>query len=189
MGYAASVERLIREAVGRSAYPRRDAFVCLQGDFSDAPETVPEMLRRFEGGVDLITVARGETAPSRSVRLARRGAAFLGRSLRTPPEISDPFHGFRMYRLFTLKQALEQVAEDPLLRHRGWAANAELLMAVSPYVRQVDEVPAAAGGSRHVRASRFRAFPELWSVYRASRDRRLQGPRLSHDFAGAGVPR
>ena len=189
MGYAASVERLIREAVGRSAYPRRDAFVCLQADFSDAPETVPEMLRRFEGGVDLITVAREETAPSRSVRLARRGAAFLGRSLRTPLEISDPFHGFRMYRLFTLKRALEQVAADRLLRHRGWAANAELLMAVSPYVRQVDEVPAAAGGSRHVRASRFRAFPGLWSVYRMSRDRRLQGPRLSRDFAGAGVLR
>ncbi|MEJ2370674.1 MAG: glycosyltransferase family 2 protein, partial [Gemmatimonadales bacterium] len=54
IGYAASVEQLVREAVKRSAYPKRDAFVCMQGDFTDPPEAIPEMLKRFEGGVDLV---------------------------------------------------------------------------------------------------------------------------------------
>ena len=33
-GYAAAVELLLREAVGRSEYPRRDVVVVLQADFT-----------------------------------------------------------------------------------------------------------------------------------------------------------
>ena len=54
LGYAASLERLIREAVSRSDYPKRDAVVTLQGDFTDPPEAIVELIRRFERGVDLV---------------------------------------------------------------------------------------------------------------------------------------
>jgi glycosyltransferase involved in cell wall biosynthesis len=180
IGYAASMEQLVREAVKRSAYPKRDAFVCMQGDFTDPPEAIPEMLRRFEGGVDLVTASseRDESCP-RPVRVARKASVVLARSLPTPPEVSDPFRGYRLYRLFVLKRALGRASEDRLLKHQGWAANAELLMSVWPHVRQVDELDTAPDYSRRFRRSRFRALPQLWSVFQASRDRRLHGPRLS----------
>lgn len=180
MGYSASVERLLREAVQRSAYPKRDAFICMQGDFTDPPEAIPEMLKRFEGGIDLVAASgRREEAGPRSVRVARRASAALARSLPTPPEISDPFRGYRLYRLFVLKRALGRASDGPLLQHQGWAANAELLMSVWPHVRQVDELESEPDYSRRFRRSRFRALPELWSVFQASRDRRLHGLRLS----------
>ncbi len=180
LGYAASVERLLKEAVKRSAYPKRDALICMQGDFTDPPEAIPEMLKRFEGGVDLVAAA-GEcdiSAP-RAVRVAHRFSSVVSGSLPTPSEISDPFRSFRLYRLFVLKRALSRASDARLLKHKGWAANAELLLSVWPHVRQVDELSTRADYSRRYRGSRFRAVPELWNLLQASRDRRLRGPRLS----------
>ena len=66
-GYAASVERLIREAVKRSDYPKRDGVLLLQADFSEAPELIPDMVRRFEGGADVVG-ARASVAGTLRVR-------------------------------------------------------------------------------------------------------------------------
>jgi glycosyltransferase involved in cell wall biosynthesis len=180
LGYSAAVERLMREAVKRSAYPKRDAFISMQGDFTDPPEAIPEMLKRFEGGIDLVNVSsdRVDVGP-RSVRFARKASVALSRPLPTPAEISDPFRGYRLYRLFVLKRALGRANDGRLLKHQGWAANAELLMSVWPHVRQFDELAAEPDYSRRFRRSRFRALPQLWSVFQASRDRRLHGLRLS----------
>ncbi len=182
LGYAASVERLLKETVKRSAYPKRDALICMQGDFTDPPEAIPEMLKSFEGGVDLVAAAGewDDSAP-RAVRAARRFSDFVSGSLPTPPEVSDPFRGYRLYRLFVLKKALSRASDDRLLRHKGWAANAELLLSVWPHVRQVNELSTRVDYSRRFRRSRFRAVPELWNLLQASRDRRLQGPRLSRE--------
>ena len=180
IGYAASLECLLRESVRRSAYPKRDALICMQGDFTDPPESVPEMLKRFEGGIDLVTVAgEVENGGPRSVRVARKASRMVARSLPTPPGISDPLRGYRLYRLFVLKRALGRAADQRLLQHQGWAANAELLLSVWPFVRQTDELRIETDYSRRFRRSRFRAVPELWSLFQASRDKRLQGPRLS----------
>ncbi len=180
IGYAASVERLVREAVSRSNYPKRDALICLQGDFTDPPEAIPEMLRRFEGGVDLVAAASGsDQREPRRIRLARRASVVLARSLPTPPEISDPLRGYRLYRLFVLKRALSRSTDSRLLKHRGWAANAELLISVWPHVRRAEELVVDRDYARRFRSSRFRAAGELWGLFRASRDRGLRGPRLS----------
>jgi glycosyltransferase involved in cell wall biosynthesis len=180
LGYAAAVERLIRESVMRSDYPKRDALICMQGDFTDPPESIPGLLKRFEGGVDIVAAASpGEADAPRGVRIARRASAVLARGLPTPPEISDPFASYRLYRLFVLKRALGRVEEGPLLRHQGWAANAELLISVWPHARQIEELTSERDYSRRFRRSRFRTVTEVLSLLRASRDRRLKGPRLS----------
>lgn len=176
-GYAASLEHLLREAVARSEYPRRDAVLMLQADFTDGPEAIPEMVRRFQGGADLISgVASRDGRMPLGVRLARRGAAMLSRALPIPGEIQDPFCGFRLYRLMTLKKALSAgpSRDGRLLRHDGWAANAELLLTTRPYVRRAEQVEFRSDYDRRYRESRFRVLPELWSVYRAVRDRRLR---------------
>lgn len=175
-GYSASVERLIREAVRRSDYPKRDGVIILQGDFSEAPELIPEMVRRFEGGADVVAArTSGARTLPRPVKAARLGGSILVRSLSIPDEVDDPLSGFRLYRLVALKRVLAGVRdEDALLQHDGWAANMELLLTVWPYVRRFESMDAPLDYSRHRRASRVRAGRQLWEVFRASRDRRLR---------------
>lgn len=203
-GYAASLERLVREAVGRSDYPRRDALVTLQADFTDAPEAIPEMVRRFEGGMDLVVCAPSDPSAAeaeddegegeagrepvpepRPVRLARLGARFLARGLPTPPGVRDPFGSLRLYRLFTLARALDERPDDGesrLLTQEGWAGNAELLLAVWPHVRRMEELVSPPDYGRRYRDSRFRAVSELWSLRRVARHprvRNLEGRALA----------
>ncbi len=173
-GRGRSIERLVREVVGRSRYPKRDGLLMMQADFTDGPEAIPEMLRHFQGGADLVVAGPGNTdqAP-RSVRVARAGAGLLVKNLPRPEGVADPLAGYRLYRLIILKRALDGLAKgEPLIRHDGWAANVELLSAVSPFVRRSEQIDVSTDYTRRYRNSRFRPFPELWSVYRASRAKR-----------------
>jgi glycosyltransferase involved in cell wall biosynthesis len=183
LGYAASLERLVRDSIQRSDYPKRDALVTLQGDFTDAPETIPEMVKRFEGGADLVSAAPDAAPPLRSLRLARLGARLLASSLPTPDEGGDPFASLRLYRLFTLGRALSDLesADSPLLTHQGWAANAELLIRVWPHVRRAESAPSESSSDRRYRDSRFRTLDEVRGLMRAARDpavRALEGGRV-----------
>ena len=53
-GYAVALDALAREASRRTKYPRRDAMIVMQGDFTDQPENLPELVKRFEGGADIV---------------------------------------------------------------------------------------------------------------------------------------
>ncbi|MCG8468135.1 MAG: glycosyltransferase [Gemmatimonadetes bacterium] len=173
-GYAACLERLIRATVERSAYPKRDALVTMQGDFSDSPERIPEMMRRFEGGADLVTLERNHAEP-RPRRLARLGGRVIARGLHPPSAATDPYASLRLYRLFTLARAVEAAGRSHrLLEHEGWAANAELLLRVWRFLRRHEEVPAEPARERRYRESRFRASDQLRGLFRAGRDPELK---------------
>jgi len=187
-GYAASVERLIREAVRRSDYPKRDGVLILQGDFSEAPELIPEMVRCFEGGADVVAARTLQArALPRPVRAARIGGSLLARTLPVPDQVEDPLCGFRLYRLVALKRVLDRArGGEPLLRHDGWAANVELLLSVWPHVRRFENVDVELDYSRHSRTTRLRPGRQLWDVFRVSRDRRLRQLGSSGTEAGTG---
>ena len=182
-GYAASLERLIRATLRRSGYPRRDAFVSMQGDFSDPPERIPAMLRRFEGGIDLITVARGGVEPL-TRRVTRLGGRLCARHLLAAQEVTDPYATLRLYRLFALERAVA-AAEGSLLPYEGWAANAGLLLQVWPHVRRFEEIPYDPHPVRRYRGARFRAGAQLRHLVSAGRDRSLReiGRRISEEEA------
>jgi len=172
VGYAASLERLIRSTLQRSTYPKRDALVTMQADFSDPPERIPELIQRFEGGADLVTVTRSDDEP-RTRRLTRLGGRFLARGLRSP-DVTDPYASLRLYRLFALARAVETSATaDAMLLHEGWAANAEVLLRVWRFLRRFEEIPGDPAPERRYRTSRFRPSTELRGLIRASRDRAL----------------
>ncbi len=176
-GYAASLERIVREAVRRSDYHKRDALVTMQADFSDAPEALSDLLRTFEGGADLVTLAAAGPA-SREHRTTRALGRLIARSLVLPETNADPFASLRLYRLFTLGRALQALDDsEPLLRHRGWAANAELLLRALPWVRRVEVVEHPARPPRRYRESRFDAVGQLRALRRAGRDPRLRAIR------------
>lgn len=172
LGYAASLDRLVRATLDRSGYPRRDAFVSMQGDFSDPPERLPEMLRRFEGGADLVTVARGESEPL-ARRLARVGGRLCARHLLSTPAVTDPYASFRLYRLFALERAVAE-GDGQLLQYEGWAANAGLLLRVWPFVRRSEEIPYDPHPIRRYRDARFRTGEQLRQLFAAGRSHALR---------------
>ena len=63
VGYARAIDALCRDVSARTRYPRRDAMITLQADFTDQPEHLPELIKRFEGGADLV-VAERTVAPT-----------------------------------------------------------------------------------------------------------------------------
>ena len=170
-GYAASVERLLREAVARSTHPKRDVAILLQADFSEAPEDLPGMIRRMEGGADVVGGTAVEAGPphDRALRWSRKGFAWLVARAAFPREIRDPFTGFRAYRVSVLKRALAERGDARLLTREGWAANAELLLAVAPHARRAEGAEVTVRYDRRDRESRFRAWGALKEVWPLSR--------------------
>ncbi len=169
-GYAASLERLIKAALKRSTYPKRDALVTMQGDFSDSPERICEMMRRFEGGADLVTVGSVPNEPF-ARRFTRIAGQQLARGLHTTKLVDDPFASLRLYRLFVLARAIDESdSRGQVLNHEGWAANAELLLRVGKFLRRFEEIRAESIKTRRYRDSRYRAWRELYGLIRASRD-------------------
>lgn len=171
-GYAAALDRLLREADRRSVYPNRDMVVTLQADLTDDPEGLPALVRRIEGGVDLAVGAVPRSAGSpRAEQWGRRGLEWLlPRAARTAG--GGALSGFRAVRVSTLKRALAQRGESPLLTRPGRAANVELLLAAAPHSRRTEEVEVVFRPDRRQRPTRFRGWDtarELWNLSRSAR--------------------
>lgn len=177
-GYAAALERLLRDAVARSTHPKRDVVVVMQADFTEAPEDVPGLVKRMEGGADVVGASAVEAGPqhSRALRWSRRGLPWLLGRAAFPREIRDPFSGFRAYRVSVLKRALGEREGKPLLTGQAWAANAELLLAVAPHARRAEAAEVSVRYDRRDRESRFRPWGALAEVWQLSR-RAPRAPR------------
>lgn len=172
-GYAASTERIVREVLDTSDYHKRDALITLQADFTEAPEVIPRMVKSFQGGTDLVAAyPEEEEGTPRAVRWGRKGARFLLGGTPDLEGVEDPFCGFRLYRLFLLERAIDDLPEgrDRLLRHDGWAANAGMLASVRPHVRQLEQVPFHRDYGRRYRNTRFRLVRELWDLWKLRRE-------------------
>ena len=138
-GYARTLERLLRHAVTLSDRPRRDAAVVLHADFLHDPATIPELLKKFDSGADLVVAeSQGEGAPTRGHRLLRRYAPLLLRRRGRVPGVRDTVSGFLAMRLSVAKDALP--GNGPVLMSDGWAANAELIARAAAVSRKVDGV-------------------------------------------------
>ena len=167
-GYTSAVQRLFWEALSRTSYPKRDAAVLLQADFTESPDYIVPLIKALEGGADVVAGVvqeNGRPAP-RAVRVARRMAPWvLGKAYRGAP-VSDPLCGFRAYRLIVLKKALAEFSGRPFLTTDGWAANVELLRLVAPHARRIVEAPLTLRYDVHGRPSRLRAVRTLRGLLR-----------------------
>ena len=172
IGHARAVERLLQEALKRTSYPKRDAAVVLQGDFTENPEHIVALVKAFEGGADIVAgavEANGRSVP-RPVRVARWMAPLvLGRAYSGAP-VSDPLCGFRAYRLVVLRKALKD-RTDPVPTGDGWAANLELLRTVAPFARRIAEVPLDVRHDLRRRPSRFGTLRTLRGLLRVGREK------------------
>lgn len=190
-GYAPTLEALIREAVERSDYPKRDVVVTLQADFTDEPEDVAQLVKRVEGGADVVTgrvrLVAAETP--RMIRWSRRAWHHVLRRVRGGDRDGDMLSGFRAYRVMVLRNALDAVGDAPLLTNDGWAANAELMRHVLPHARRVEAVDVQVRYGRLQRESRFRPGQTSRDLLRLLRTRgpARAAPRPAEAASGAGL--
>lgn len=183
-GYAATLERLLKEALNRSDRHKRDVALVLPADFTFDPADLPEILKRLDSGADLVV---GEASladePNRWRRMVRNWAPrLLGRRARVPG-VRDVVSGVAAIRLVALRQAFRD-RPDRWLTTDGWAANAELLSWAASGARRIEGVPIVEHASRRQRASRHQPGAlarALWSARR-----RLVTPPRNTESALAG---
>jgi len=144
LGYAGAVEALLREVAGRTRYPRRDAVLLLQGDFTDPPGIVPEFARRFDGGADLVVGERLVVADApTAVKRLFKGAHWAMRPFVRVDGVRDLTASMRLMRISVLRDALRAASGNGAewLAGDSWTANTDLLLRLVPHARRVEAVP------------------------------------------------
>jgi glycosyltransferase involved in cell wall biosynthesis len=165
LGYARSLEELLRLALQRTDRPKRDCAITLHADLVHAPETMEEMVKRLESGADLVVAEQRRLQGSSSwpERWARQWAPRL---LRVGGGVQDSISGFTALRLIVLRQATNG-SNAPLLTADGWAANAELLARLGAHARRIEAVASAARYDLKQRPSRTTPWQQLLAAWRS----------------------
>jgi len=176
-GYAFAIDKLVREVTRRTRYARRDGLIVMQADFTDQPEHIPELVKRFEGGADIVVATQkiSEEAPA-AVRRLRRFAAWIQRVALGKASDTDPFTTFRLYRISVLRELLKTLGEQPIVTSNGWAANLELLLKARKFARRIETVDLVPRYDVRIRETRVRPFADALDLYRFSRKARLISP-------------
>jgi glycosyltransferase involved in cell wall biosynthesis len=170
-GYAAALDTLARAATRATRYPRRDAMIFMQADFTDQPEAIPELVKRFEGGADLVIGEINGSAgvPPVPVRRLRRVARLLVRPFIRLEGVGDPFGTFRLIRVAVVRDLLKERGDVPLLGSEGWAANVELVARAMQFARRVETAQFESRYDLRVRESRVRPLADAMNLLRFSR--------------------
>jgi glycosyltransferase involved in cell wall biosynthesis len=173
IGYAGALDALCRATSTRTRYPRRDAMVLMQGDFTDPPEQLPELVKRFEGGADIVVGERATdiNAPT-PVRRLRWASFWLTKPFVSIPGVADPFGAVRLYRISILRDLVKEAGDSPLVMGTGWAANADLLMRAAPLARRIETMSLAQRFDLRHRESRIRPWSDAMALFRFGRGAR-----------------
>ncbi|HZK78047.1 MAG TPA: glycosyltransferase family 2 protein [Gemmatimonadaceae bacterium] len=171
-GYAFALNALAREASRRTKYPRRDAMIVMQADFTDQPESLPELIKRFEGGADIVIAERNASGEPPEVKRLRQLAPWALRFSIPVSGISDPFGSLRLYRISLIRELLKTYGEKPLVSSEGWAANVQMLIATLPLARRVEKISVDSRYNLRVRPTRIKPFADAMALFRFGRSAR-----------------
>jgi glycosyltransferase involved in cell wall biosynthesis len=173
LGYGAALDKLVREVSRRTRYARRDALIVMQADFTDQPEHIPELVKRFEGGADIVAARQEMTEAPTPVRRLRRFADWIQHAGMPKTDAADPFATYRLYRISVLRELLKALGDKPTVTSSGWAANMELLLKTRRFARRVENVDLAPRYDVRTRETRVRPVADALSLFRFSRRARL----------------
>ena len=168
-GFGHALNTLCADLSRRTKYPRRDAMVIMQGDFTDQPEVLPELLKRFEGGADIVTTERERDAMPTAVRRLAKVGPWMMRPFVSAKDVVDPFSSFKLYRISLLRDYAKSAAGTPLVTTDGWASNLEMFIKLAPLARKIDTVAVAPRYDLRPRETRVRTFADAMALYRAGR--------------------
>lgn len=191
-GYAHALDALAREANRRTKYPRRDAMVVMQADFTDQPEQLPELIKRFEGGADIVLAERTASSEPVQVTRLRKFAPWALRFSVGIDGVGDPFAAYRLYRISLIRELIKASPDKPLVANDGWAANVEFLIAAMPLARRIEKVALDSRYDLRMRPSRIRPFSDWLALYRfgrAFRGRRITPPLQAAPAENNALPR
>lgn len=175
VGHAASLEGLARDALRRSDRPKRDCLVTLPADFAVTPAALPELLKRFESGADVVV---GEAPSGREplgTWLVRRCAPWLLKPGLSLPGVRDVTSGVSVIRLITLKGCLRDRPER-FLQSDGPSAHAELVARTAARARQIAAVTLEEPAPPVPAGRREGTLTEIFSYLRAGRRLRIPAP-------------
>lgn len=170
VGYARAVDALLKAANDRTRYPRRDAAVLMQADFTDQPEHLPELVKRFEGGADFVVAERlvepsTPEAERRRVNLLRRlNTMWPFRSFVAIPGIADPFGAYRLVRLAVVREMLKARDAAPVIDAPVSAANADLARHIALHARRTETIALSQRWDLRPRATRVTAWRDAIDV-------------------------
>jgi glycosyltransferase involved in cell wall biosynthesis len=176
IGYGRALEKLLKAAAEGTRYPKRDAVVTMQADFTEHPEHLRALVRTFEGGADIVACEAGPGTgkPPFAVRFARWfGVLALRRPAAGDPAV-DPLVAFRAYRAVVVRKALRAAGNRPLVTADGWAANAELMRVLAPFARRVAWVPLGLRYDIRWRRTRVRVLATVREILRVRRIRPVE---------------
>ena len=178
-GYAAAVDALCREASRRTRYPRRDAIIILQADFTDQPESLPELLKHFDGGSDVVVAERPADALSvpQQVRTLRKMAPWVVRPFVSIAGVRDPFGSLRLFRVSVIRDLVKERGDQPLIVGEGWSGNVDMLLRAAPHARRIDTVELAPRYDVRARETRVRAWSDAMGLLRFARAARGRSVR------------
>jgi hypothetical protein len=151
-------------------------MVVMQGDFTDQPEHIPELVKRFEGGADLVVAEQdgaARTAPT-PVRRLRLLAPWVTRPFVRVAGVRDPLGSFRLYRISTIRELLKEMGDASIVSAEGWAANVELLVRLARHARRIEAVQLDARYDLRPRESRVRPLAGAWDLFRFGRGSRAR---------------
>lgn len=175
VGYARALDALLREASRRTRYPRRDAVITLQGDFTDQPEHLQELVKRFEGGADVVVAERPRNvAAPQPVRRLQRVAPWVLRPFASVPGVTDLFGALRLYRVSLFRDLLKEQPDVPLVLGSGWGANADLLVRVARVARRIEAIELAPRYDVRPRESRVRPMADAIDLFKFGRAARAR---------------
>lgn len=180
LGYAGALDALVRAVSTRTRYPRRDGLLTMQADFTDRPEDLPELIKRFEGGADIVVGERALTQAWPSpARMLRRLAPFVTRPFVDVPNVKDPFGTLRIYRISVLRDLLKSRGDKPVIASDGWSANIELLVRAGGFARRTESVAFNPRYELRPRESRVRPWRGALDLLRSARALKAAGGATS----------
>jgi glycosyltransferase involved in cell wall biosynthesis len=184
VGYDRALDALCRAVAARTRYPRRDAMITMQADFTDQPEQLPELVKRFEGGADLVVAERTVPAATpKPVRRLRWIASWTMRAAGAVAGVSDPFGSYRLYRISLIRDLVKASGDEPVVQGHGWSANLALLRRIAPLARRIETVSLDPRYDVRARDSRIRPWSDGFALFRAatvsSAERRAPAPRAT----------
>ena len=178
IGITRCLDALLRDALARSDRLRRDCVATLPADFSYSPGVLPDLLRRFESGADVIIGESDLRGQPLGMRLVRRWAPWLMRPGVVLPGVRDLLSGVALIRLVTLKNCLRD-GEQPLLESDGLAARAELVARASASARQISAVTIAPHTNGSTPRLQDPPLAVALSLFRAGRTLRIPRPETA----------
>jgi len=127
-----------------SHFQDSDILVTMDADNTHDPEMIEQMVEGIENGADMVIGSRfveksAEIGVPPYRRLLSRVAKILLRMIFPQVKVRDCTSGYRVCRVSLLKRALR--AYRPLVKSRGFAVTAELLLKLSYLEPVVVEVP------------------------------------------------